>query len=348
MSELKRSINKVQIMGTLEEMNLKMETKEATITRFIDGDRVDKKVTCKVISKSEFKNPSFTISVNGNTIPIEYFGVNFGVTEKSLDENGNIIDNKNFKSLETILNKYNPKIGGNGDEPTRVKVDGSLSLNEYVSTNRNADGDFYSFAQVMAFGMTSSGVSEEDSADAEISGVIKSIAHEVKDDNETGRLNVELISFGYNGVAEPFKFIVEEDLASDFESFYDLGASVKIYYEIITKQIGTVRTESSGGFGRRNAKIVSGYTITEYSVFKGDEPFEEESDYYVDVETVKNALQARDIMIANKIADAVKKANENKQPSSPKGASNGKTSPFGNTEPSNPFGGTQKKANPFA
>lgn len=84
MSELKRSINKVQINGTLEEMNLKMETKETTITRFINGDRMDKKVTCKVISKSEFKNPSFTVSVNGNTIPIEYFGVNFGVAEKHL------------------------------------------------------------------------------------------------------------------------------------------------------------------------------------------------------------------------------------------------------------------------
>lgn len=222
-------------------------------------------------------------------------------------------------------------------------------MNEYASTNKDPNGDFYSITQVMAFGMTSSGVSDDDSADAEISGVIKSIAHEVRGDDETGRLNVELISFGYNGIAEPFKFVVEEDLANDFESFYDLGASVKIYYEITTRQVGTVRTESSGGFGRRNAKIVSGYTVTEYSVFRGDEPFDEESEYYVDVDTVKNALQARDIMIANKIADAVKRASEDKKPTTNlKGSSNGKANPFGDTAPSNPFGGTQKKANPFA
>lgn len=344
MSELKRSINKVQINGTLEEINLKEETKEATIVRFIDGNKVEKKINCRVIGKVEFKNPAFTVSVNGNTIPVEYFGVNFGVAEKALDEKGDVVDNKNFKALETIMNKYVPKVNCKNDEvPTRVKVDGSLTLNEYASTARKADGEFFSTAQVMAFGITSNGVTEEDSADAEISGVIKTINHEEKNEQETGRLNVELVSFGYNGVAEPFKFVVEEDLAGDFESFYELGSSVKICYEITTKQVGTVRTQSTGGFGRRNAKITSGYTVTEYSIFSGELPYEEESEYYVDVKTVKEKLEERQMVIDNKIKEAVEKANEaDSKPKSktPFGASKGATS--------NPFGGTTKKQNPFA
>lgn len=350
MAELKRSLNKVQLMGMLSEMNLKMETKETKISKNVNGNKIEKTVTCKVIGKTEFKNPSFTIEVNGNTIGVEYFGVNFGVAEKTLDENGNIIDNKNFKSLETIMTNYNPKIGGDSTkEPTRVKVDGSLGLNEYASTNKNPDGEFYSFPQVVAFGISSNGVAEEDSADAEISGVIKAIAHEVKNEDETGRLNVEFISFGYNGVAEPFKFIVEEDLASDFESYYELGSSAKIYYEIITKQVGGKKVTTSGGFGRRDAKITSGYSVTEYSVFRGEEPYEEESEYYVDIETVKNALAEREIMKENKIKDAVEKVKEGTK--SPKGASKSSgNNPFGNANTkSSPFGGdTKSKANPFA
>lgn len=340
MSDVKQSINKVQINGTLNEINLKEETKEVVLKK----NKEDKgtKVTCKVIEKVEFTNPALTVEVNGNIIDVEYFGVNFGVTEKRLDENGEIIENKNFKSLETMLNKYNPKINGDSSiEPTRVKVDGKLGLNEYASVKRNPDGEFFSKAEVVAFGVTSSGVSEEDSADAEISGVVYRVGHETKDDEETGRLNVELVAVGYNGVAEPYKFVVEEDLASDFEDYYEVGSSVKIYYEISTKQVGAVRTQSSGGFGRRDAKITSGYKRTEYSIFRGDEPFEEEYEYFVPTDYIKEALEEREIMIANRIKDAKEReVNADAKPTkSPKGASKANAS--------NPFGGSSEKANPF-
>lgn len=348
MSELKQSINRVQINGTLSEINLRVVEKEVELKR----NKEDKgtKVKCKVVEKVEFKNPAFVVEVNGNPIEIEYFGVNFGVAEKRLDENGEIIDNKNFKSLETIISNYNPKVGGNSElEPTRVKVDGKIGLNEYVSTNKNPEGDYISITQITAFGISSSGVSEEDSADAEISGVVYKVGHEVKNDEETGRLNIELISIGYGDVAEPYKFVVESDLADDFESFYEVGSSVKIYYEIISKQIGAVRNQTSGGFGRRNAKITSGYRITEYSVFSGEEPFEEEYEYYVSVDTIKEKLEEREVMIANKIKAKLEEPS-NTNTSSPKGASanSNNPSPFGTKGSStNPFGGGNKKQNPF-
>lgn len=352
MAELKQSKNQVQLMGTLNEMNLKETTKEVVLKKNKDDNGT--KVTCKVIEKKEFKNPSMTVDVNGNIIDVEYFGVNFGVAEKRFDEDGNIVDNKNFKSLETILNNYNPKIGGDTNtEPTRVKVYGKIGLNEYASTNRNLDGDFYSIMQITAFGVSSSGVSEEDSADAEISGVIYRIGHETKDEEETGRLLVELVSVGYNDVAEPYKFVVEEDIASDFEDYYEVGSSVKVNYEITTKQIGSTR-QTSGGFGRRNAKIVSGYKITEYSIFRGDDPLDEENELFVSTDTVKKLMEEREVMIANKIKDAIEKAKESggstKSKPSPSGASkaSGGGNPFGG-EKKNPFGdsGTKKK-NPFA
>lgn len=339
MAELKRSINKVQINGIIAEMNLKESTKKVEIKK---GD-FSEEVTCKVIEKVEFKNPCFVIESNGSPINVEYFGANFGVKEKTFDDNGNLIDNKNFKALETILNKYVTKVNAKeGEEPTRVTVNGSLGLNEYASVNNNPDGEFYSRAEIVAFSISSSNVPSEDSADAEISGVIKNIVPETKDDEETGRIFVEFVSFGYNGVAEPFKFVVESDLAKDFEEYYEIGTSAKLYYEIKTRQVGSVR-KVSGGFGRREAKITSGYTVQEFSIFRGDDAFEEDDEYFVSVETVQKALNEREMMKNQKIEDAVKKAKENGTTTTTKSAS-----PSGASAKANPFGGETKRKNPFA
>ena len=73
--------------------------------------------------------------------------------------------------------------------PTRVKIDGNLSANEYVNKDTY---EFKTTTQVNGFRITSTGVPEEDSADCEISGIIRSIIPETKgeDAEETGRLNV--------------------------------------------------------------------------------------------------------------------------------------------------------------
>lgn len=334
MAEIKQSINSVQIVGTLKEINAKVETKEVTIR----NGGVEKKVTCSQIAKAEFRNPMFTVEVNGNDIGVDYFPT----AEKKLDDNGAIIDNPRYKSLETIINTYVPK-SRDAVNATRVKVDGNLRLNEYP------DGQTFewkSFPSINAFQISSSGVSEEDIADAEISGVIGAINTEVIGDNETDRLIVTLYTFDNQGVVSPMKFIVEEDLASDFNSFYEIGDNTKLSYEIKTKQVGAPKTSNGGGFGRRESKMVRGFSITEYSIFHGDDKFEEENELFVSVDAVKEALDVRNIMIEKKIAE--KKANPSTTSStpSPKGAST-------KSSGSNPFvGGSStttetKKKNPF-
>lgn len=335
--KVKQSINKLQICGTLKEMNLEEVTKEVELK---GANGSTKKITCQQMAKKEFKNPMFLVEVNGNDVGIDFFPV----AEKKLDENGNIVDNPRFKSLKIVFETYVTKVK-DSENATRVKVDGSLRANEYPDKNNNFE--WKSFPQVNGFQITSSNVSEEDIADAEISGVIHTIIPETRGENaeETGRLFVELYTFDNQGVVTPLKFVVEEDLASDFNDFYEIGQSVKLYYEITTKQIGNVKTTSSGGFGRRESKMVSGFSITEYSVFRGDEPFNEENDYFVDIDFVKQALEEREIMIANKIKEAKEKPNGTTQ-SSPKGASksSGGSNPFGSSTTTTT---TTKKANPF-
>lgn len=330
MSEIKASINNAQVIGELLEMNLEEITKEVTLK---GANGVEKKVTCQQMAKKEFKNPMFLVDVKGNAIGVDFFPA----SEKKLDENGQIIDNPNFKSLKTVLENYIPKNNAkDGEVPTRVKIDGILSANEYVNKDTY---EFKSITQVNGFRITSTGVPEEDSADCEISGIIRSIVPETKgeDAEETGRLKVELYTFNRNAETTPFTFIVESDLADDFNSFYEAGQSVKLYYEIITKQVGAKKS-TTGGFGRRESHMVSGFSVTEYSVFRGDEAFDEESEYYINPEDMKQALNERDIKINNMVKTA--KENKDKPKSSPKGAS-------ASTNKANPFGSASTKKSPF-
>lgn len=327
-----KTINRNQVIGTLKEMNMEEITKEVTLK---GSNGVEKKVTCQQIAKKEFKNPMFLVESNGNDIGIDFFPV----TEKKLDENNNIVDNPRFKSLKTVFETYVTK-AKDAENATRVKVDGSLRENGYVDGNTF---DWKSFPQINGFQITSSNVPEEDSTDSEISGVIHTIVRETKGEanEETGRLIVELYTFDNLGVVTPFKFIVESDIADDFENFYELGQSVKLYYEVTTRQVGEKKVASSG-FGRRESKMVSGYSVTEYSIFRGDEPYEEECEYFIGIDTVKEALKERDFMIDKKIAEKKESVN-NSTTSNPKGASVGKSNnPFGNATT------TPKKANPFA
>ena len=329
MSEIKQSINNAQVIGVLKEINLEEVTKEVTLK---GANGVEKKITCQQIAKKEFKNPTFIIECKGMDIGVDFFPA----SEKKLDENGNIVDNSNFKAMKTVLENYVPKIK-DAENATRVKIDGMLANNEYVSKDTY---EYKAFPQINGFRITSTNVPEEDSADCEISGIIRSIIPETRgeDAEETGRLKVELYTFNKQAETTPFTFIVEQDLADDFNNFYEAGQSVKLYYEILTKQIGA-KKPTTGGFGRRESHMVSGFSVTEYSVFRGDEPFDEENEYYIDVEDMKKALNERDIKINNMIQKT--KEDSNKPKNSPKGAASSTTTK------NNPFGTSSTKKSPF-
>ena len=94
---------------------------------------------------------------------------------------------------------------------------------------------------------------------------------------------------------------------------YENGDSVKLYYEILTKQIGGTKVAKEGGFGRRDTKIVNGFSVTEYSVFRGEEKFEEEADLYIPLDAMKTAMKAREVMIEQKIKDAKEKKDKPKE-----------------------------------
>lgn len=332
--QVKKSLNSVQVVGTLLELNLKMVEDDFELTNYASGKK--KKVKCRSIQKVDFKQPtmlveSSPVDEDGNVRYTANIGVNFfNAYEFTLDEDGKIKKDKkgedeinpNFKALETIMNTYiTRKDSKDGEIPTRVKVDGSININEYPK-----DDDWKSIPQVSAFRCTSSGVPEHDIAEGEISGIIRNINQELKggdSEEKTGRLKVELYFFDNKLQALPFNLVVEEDLADAFDENYKASDSVKLYFDILTRLVGGGKTKQTSAFRRREANKVSGFEITEFSVFMGDDPFVDESDYFIELESMKEAMKAREIKIEQAKTEAKEKAKKKTASGSSTGSSRG-------------------------
>lgn len=287
---IKKSINSFQIVGTLDEINLEVEEKEVVLK----GNGTEKKVTCDVISKKDFKNPAVTVSTTcGGVVGVDFFPT----YAKKIDDNGKVVDNPRFKSLLAVFD-FVPK-------ETRVKVDASLNVNEYV----NDKEEYISIPRLNAFAISHSNVPEDDCTDGDLSGIIKSIKDEVRNEEETGRKIVEFYHFDYNGATLPISLVVSEDLADDFENIYEVGSACLLNVEVVSRQVGAKK--QTGGFGHRDTKKISGFTVTEFSVFNGQDPYEEESEHYVSKEDFKKALSERKIMIDAKVEEKKNKDDDN-------------------------------------
>ena len=353
MAEVKKiakSKNFIQLSGTLLETNIELKKDvEIELTNFADGNKKSKH-TCDVYKKVDFKNPALLIECSpkyddGNVIGtyqigVDYNNIGFGVASKTFDRNGKLVDNDNFKGIKTVLEKYNTRLMAetltaknkavaekkNKDEeyeveagvdyevvePTRVFIkSASLSPNEYV----DKDFNFKSYLPTIStYNVTSTGVPESDVCEGNATGIIRAIKDEMFNEEETGRLKIDFYMFDNKGETFPVEFTVEKDLADDFKDIYEAGASCKIYFDVLTRQIGAKKVaQSSGGFGRREARTTSGFSVVEYSIFKGDEPFEEENENYVDKAQMKKAMESRGITIEQKIKVAKDKADKPKE-----------------------------------
>lgn len=299
MSEIKQSLNELQITGCVEEVDLQFErNQEVELKR---GD-FKKKVTCDVV---DFKHSSMTVKVDrkdeeGNSlgetiIPVELRTL-FNQNSKALNDKGEVEDNKGFKALETIATY---------EKGTRVQI---TTRNDAIQENGYAGRDgWVSRPRFVAQFVTSTNVPEEDKADAKITGVIRSIKPEIKNEEETGRLFVEFYMFNYKGDTYPMTLAVNEDLADDFRDVYELGSSCQLDVELVSRTVGKPKVNKEKAFGRRASKIVEGYTVTEINVFGGDPVFEEENEYFVDLKDMKKAIEERELMIEQKIKDKKEK-----------------------------------------
>lgn len=282
---MEKSINSIQAVGTVEELNFKIEEKKVTLR---DGMKT-KDVTCKQITRANWSNPSMTIKVNDSIIGFNFFPTN----EKKL-EGDKVVDNPRFKALQTIMGY---------ERGTRVKVDGNIANNEYPTP----EGEFKSLVQLNAFQVTSTVTSDTDYCDGSLSGIIRSIKPEIKGEDETGRKIVDFLYINSMEQICPISLILDEDLVEGFEDNYSKGDCVVLDIECTTRTVGSVKQTKKFG---RDSHRVSGYTVTEYKIFGGGDVLEEENKYFLTKEDVKKKLDERNIMIEQKIKE--KKSEGNK------------------------------------
>lgn len=296
----KPSTNTVQLNGTIKEINLAF-----------DANAVNKNnpKLKGAIMKKEFKNPAIVLDCNGNLIGVEVMPA-----YKMKEENGSLKENPRFKALETVM-AYEPN--------TRVNVRGTVSENLYV----NDQLEDKSITQIQAFQISSTNVSEDDSSDMKLGAIVRKIAHEIKDEQETGNIIVtlEYLSKNVDGGLDihPLDVVVEEDLADDFQSDYGVGTSAIFDIEIKTQTVGTVK-KTEGHFGRRDTKVVSGYSRTYYDLFGADAPLEEENEQYISIDDAKKYEAERAVRIEALKADK-KNGSSSKGSTEKKGLGNRKS-----------------------
>jgi hypothetical protein len=315
--EIKKSQNFLQVAGTLLEKNIEIVTMETEITDSKNEKR--KKITCEVAKKKDFKNPALLVECSpkdesGNIrytaqLGVDFWGIKFGIASKKLNDEGNIVDNENFKGIKTVLDTYIAKSKTQEDkQPTKVWVkSGFLVANEYA----NVQGEFKTYMPIITtYNITSTNV-PEDICEGNLSGVIRTMIRETRGEQqeETGRVKIEFYFFDKKGATYPVTFMVEKDLADDVERLYENGQSVKFYYEFLTNHIGAKKIQNESGFGRRQTNTTSGFDVLELSIFRGEEPFEEEHELFIPMDLMKKAIAERQNMIDTKCREAKEKGN---------------------------------------
>ena len=265
----KKSMNTVVIVGTLAEVGNLVYDKDVV------NKNNDKLVGA--ITRADFKKPAFVVDVNGQKIGVNTMPVYKNRVDKDTKK---IVENERFKAFEKIMTY---EVG------TRVEIKGTIQIGSpYMGKNGIVEP-----VSINMFSLSATGVSDEDYAEGKVSGYIKSIKPEVKgeDEDETGRLLVELWMYNdYDNSVSPFTLVVDEDVVEGFEETYSDGDNAVLDFDIVSRQVGGKKSKSA--FGKRESKIVGGFSVTEYSIFSGEAPMDDESEYYIDEDDFKKLFKA--------------------------------------------------------
>ena len=328
--------------------------------RYLDTIRHKKNGDENKVFKGLLTALGYDVAFNEQTKKLEYTKVDSGLIPK-VEGTITFLDiNKN------TLDTYSIKRKADTPEATRVKITSRLSLAEGLNKDQS-DLAFYNELPVSY--ITTTNVSDEDSARFTIEGVVKDIINELDSNGgTTGRYIIDLVVPNYFGV-DVFNFTMldkwtnivdDEEIEVTKEMFYEpnnadsfcqLGDTVKVSGDIEGHSFGTTTTTSNAKktFGGGAQNVRSGFTRIEWTIKAGD--IVNDADKY-DTEIIKKALEEREIILDNNYKKRLEdyKANVgNKTESKPsvKGAANGGNSPFGNApKANNPFGGGKKS--PFA
>lgn len=277
MSEVKKSINAVQMAGVIEECgNLVFD---ATAK-----NKKNPKIKGAITTK-DLKKPAFVINVNGYKIGVRAMPT----YQKKANEEGELEDNKNFAAMQKIMSY---EVG------TRVKINGSVNPNEYYSSNESLVHN----DDISMFSMSATNVSgNDDYAEGLVSGIVYDIK---QNEYDSTKLDVTLFVLQYDGSVVPMNFVVmdideNDQTRENFESSVTKGDNVQVKFDIITSSNHSTDNEFNGGYSRKKAKITRGFAKQELSIF-GWDMISSDSDQFIDIEKFKVLLKEYKVKLEEK------------------------------------------------
>jgi hypothetical protein len=201
--------------------------------------------------------------------------------------------NKMFEGYKTVMNEMvtvtdiSEGKAPEGAEPTKLRVNGSLSKSEYFN-----EGGFNAFLQTQGRFVnrvkTEEGHTFEPKATYDVEGIVISRMPEIKDGEETGRQKVRLLIPTYNGAIEE-EFISREQDGEYIEENFEVNGTVNLYGAIINYS-KKIEKEIEAGFGENKVEI-SYESVRELGI-RGGKVYDEDSNKAFSQEQI-NALQAK-------------------------------------------------------
>lgn len=290
--EIRRTDSQGLIIGVLSELALEIIDDEIKLSN-------GKTKKCKrIVAKDKKFNNAISIETANGTFAFPAPSFCSSITREGEES-------KSFKSWETVVNEYKDKLHY-GENADRVAL--TVSYAPQVSYNKQKDDVLVYANSFNTRYITRVDEETESSTDMSTECIIKAIRPEMRNEEETGRKIVDIMTVGYGDTDTPLigivsSLIIPENLIDDFENTFEIGQTCKLDFELKSIKVGGSQTHQSHGFGRK-AKVNEGFSVTERVVIGGDEPYNDS-----DMETTQElAYTKAEIKSLLKDFEIVKKA----------------------------------------
>lgn len=262
------SENRVTIVGVLKE--LEIESKQTKDGReYVTGKaliKVDQEINGKMTE---------------NEVPVRMFSMKL----KS-DKTPNAV----YEGIMKMKDDYiSLAAAETPSQASRVAItSGKIEENNWIDKTTGMPRSSF---QISSNFMRKAKDNDEECAGFDLSGVVVKTRREVKNDEETGRLLVTLVTIGYKGKAEVIELVAESPAAAaHIESNWNEGDTVKIT-GAINMTYSVTEKEVSLGFGapKKERKTESRKEL----IILGGSEYGLDEDYSYDADDIKVALDER-------------------------------------------------------
>ena len=161
---------------------------------------------------------------------------------------------------------------------TLVHIEGAISPNDFVNKQNKVVSNL---RWSVNRGNTRSADADNLTTQLVISGMVTKIVPEMKNDEETGRLSVELMAATSQGTCFPVSFFVDEDFADAFQEQVNVNDTIEAAFIVNSKLVGQA-SQKRTMVAKKNFKEMSNESYVIELIFAEGSIIEEPEEVYDD------------------------------------------------------------------